>query len=270
MCIWLESWSEAAPPGDRRGETLFRFMRSSLLDHPAYEAQARTLLDPSRADRPSTSLPPRGALRDYVAAHVLARLTLAEAAGCDPGRIVLGSTPIGRPRVLGPASAARFGLSLAHADGIAVCGVVDGCDIGVEVASLRAVGSDPLAAADAILPQHDRDTLRALEPALRPGHFLMLRARMEALAKARGGAHACAAGILATDAGTAWRSPTPPGDDRVGANEGRLESWRLTPAHVAAVAILGVPQGSIGIRLEEVAAEPPFASAPREASWGSL
>lgn len=269
MCIWLDSWSDVEASGERRGETLVRFMHSSLLDHPSYEEQARLLLEPTAGGVLPASLPPRGALRDYVAAHLLARLTLAEAAGCDPARIVLGSTPIGRPRVVEPAPAVRFGLSLAHADGIAVCAITDGCEVGVEVASLRAVGPDPLAAADALFPQHHRDSLRALEPALRPGRFLMLRTRMEAIAKARGAAYACAAGILATDAGTAWRSPSPSGEDAIAAAEGRLESWRLTPAHVAAVAILGVPHASIGIHLEEVAAEP-HPAIPHTASWSSL
>lgn len=270
MGIWLESWSEGAPSGDRRGDTLVRFMPSLLLDHPSYEDRARALLEPPHGGHAPASLPPQGALRDYVAAHVLARLMLAEAAGCDPGSIVFGATPLGRPRVLGPASAARFGISLAHADGIAVCGIANGCDIGVDVASLRAVGSDPLGAADALFSRGDRDSLRALEPGLRPGRFLMLRTRMEAVAKARGAAYACTAGILATDAGTAWRPPSPPGEPRLDATEGRVESWRLTPAHVAAVAILGAPQRSIGIRLEEVAAESPAVPAPRPASWSSL
>ncbi|HKQ96472.1 MAG TPA: hypothetical protein VJV75_01225, partial [Candidatus Polarisedimenticolia bacterium] len=161
-------------------------------------------------------------------------------------------------------------LSLAHADGIAVCGISEDCDIGVEVASLRAVGGNLLAEAESLFTRRECADLRALEPELRPGRFLMLRTRREAIAKARGVAHACAAGILATDAGTAWRSPEPYDDDAIDAEAGRIESWRLTPGHLAAVAILGVPRASIAIRLEEVAAESPAAPAPPRASCGRL
>lgn len=269
MIRWRESWTDIAGFGRGRRMTLVRFMRSAILDYPSYEERVRDLLDP-RGDSDDLPLPARGALRDYAAAHVLARCMLSEAAACDASRIRFGTTPLGRPEVLGPAAAARFGLSLAHADGIAVCGIAENCDIGVEVASLRAVGPDPLATAESLFSRRELARLRALEPEHRPGHFLFLRTRMEAIAKARGAVYACAAGILATDSGTAWRAPSPLGHDGVDAAEGRIESWRLTPCHQAAVAILGAPRAAIEVRLEEVAAESPAAPAPRRPSWGRL
>ena len=268
MSEWPESWTDGAGFMHGRGATLVRFMRSALLDRPSYEERAREVLDPpGRSAR--LPLPARGALRDYAAAHVLARCMLAEAAGCDANRIRFGTTPLGRPEVLEPAAAARFGLSLAHADGIAVCGIAENCRIGVEVASLRAV-TDPLAAAESLFSRGDLARLRALEPERRPGCFLLLRTRMEAIAKARGAVYACAAGILATDSGTAWRAPSPPDYEGIDAEEGRVESWRLTQWHQAAVAILGVPRAAIGIRLEEVAAEARAASTQLQPSWSRL
>ena len=264
-----ESWTDIAGFVHGRGATLVRFMRSALLDHPSYEERACTLLDPDGGSA-HPPLPARGALRDYAAAHVLARCMLAEAVACDANRIRFGTTPLGKPQVLEPAAAARFGLSLAHADGMAVCGIAENCSIGVEVASLRAVGPDPMAAAESLFSRKDVAHLRALEPEHRLNHYLLLRTRMEAIAKARGAVYACAAGILATDSGTAGRAPSPIGDDGIDAAEGRIETWRLTPCHQAAVAILGVPRAAIEIRLEEVAVEAPAAPAPRRPSWGRL
>ena len=256
--VW---WAEEDQREGRSAVALVRFMRTSMLEEFALAAGASALFSPDERTAASR-WPADRERRDILAAHVLARCMLSEASGCDPGTIVLGATPLGQAEVLLPARAVRYRVSLAHADGIALAAIAEDCSVGVDVQSLRAAGPDPQAAAGTVLSPDNLEALRRLEPHLRTGRFLMLWTRMEALAKARGVAFACAAGALASDAGGAWRPPASHGSEtEVDATEGRIESWRVTPDHVAAVAILGLRSRSIRIRLEEVANVAPAATA---------
>jgi len=242
-----------------RSEVLVRFMRTQVLRDPRLAARAGCFLD--TAERLNCArLRPPAARRDYLGAHVLARLMIAELSGCDPRRVQIVSTPLGQPQIVAPASASRFSVSISHADGIALCGIAEDCEVGVDVESLQAVGPDPMAAVEAACTHREVRALRALPASARAEHFLALWTRKEALAKAHGIGLACVAGTMASDAGGAWRPPAPIGEESVvDPQAGRLETLRLTPDHVAAVAVLGASQDSIGIRLQEVRADLPEA-----------
>jgi phosphopantetheinyl transferase len=256
--VW---WAEENQREGQSAVALVRFMRTSTLEEFALAARASALFSPDERTA-AARWPADPQRRDILATHVLARCMLSEACGCDPGTIVLGASPLGQPEVLLPARAVRYRVSLAHADGIALAAIAEECSVGVDVQSLRAAGPDPQAAAGTVLSRDDLAALRRLEPHLRTGRFLMLWTRMEALARARGVAFSCAPGALATDAGGAWRPPAPHGSEtEVADTEGRVESWRVTPDHVAAVAILGRRSRSIRIRLEEVATVTPASAA---------
>jgi 4'-phosphopantetheinyl transferase len=248
-------WLDVTHTESTRTGILVRFMRTRVLADAALAARAQALLSP--AERMTCAgLRPAAARRDWLGAHVLARLALADVAGIEPDRLILATTALGLPHVVAPPVATCYGVSIAHADGVALCGVAESFDLGVDVASVREIGSEPLAAAEAVCSRRELAQLRALPAGTRPGRFLTLWTRKEALARARGVGFGCVAGALVSDAGAAWRAPAAPGEeDDLDPSDGRVETLRLTAYHFAAVAILGAPRIAIGIRLEEVAPE---------------
>jgi 4'-phosphopantetheinyl transferase len=258
MARWLELQSLQA-------EILVRFMRTGLLRDDTLAGRARSILSP--AERMAWArLRAPVARRDYLGAHVLARLMVAEVAGCDPARVVIRHSALGCPEVVAPLVATRYSVSVSHADGVALCGVAEECDIGVDVESLDSIGPDPLAAAETVCTGRELARLRSLPAELLRSRFLDLWTRKEALAKAHGVGFGCAAGAIATDAGVAWRPPAPVEEESdMDPASGRVESLRLTSRHMAAIAILGVPRVAIGIRLEEVAPEATTSAAPLRA-----
>jgi len=251
-------WKQQSP----QAEILVRFMRTRMLRDDTLAERARSILSP--AERMAWArLRAPVARRDYLGAHVLARLMIAEVAGCDSARVVIEHSALGRPEVVAPYAATRYSISVSHADGVALCGVAEECDIGVDVESLDSIGPDPLAAAEAVCSGPEIARLRALPAEVLRSRFLDLWARKEALAKAHGVGFSCAAGAIATDAGVAWRPPAPVEEETdVDPASGRVETLRLTSRHLAAIAILGVPRIAIGIRLEEVAPETTESPAP--------
>ncbi|HEY6196875.1 MAG TPA: 4'-phosphopantetheinyl transferase superfamily protein [Candidatus Eisenbacteria bacterium] len=126
------------------------------------------------------------ARRDYLVAHALMRSVVAERAGCDPAELKFRASPGGRPEPVWPPSASDYRLSISHGDGVALCGVAKGCDIGVDVESLRNVGPDPLALAETYCSARERAQIQAARPAERAERFLEIWTLKESIAKAMG------------------------------------------------------------------------------------
>lgn len=237
-----------APPR----EVVVRFARTEAFEDALLASRARTIL--GTAEQAALArLRPAAARRDYLGAHALARALLAELAGCEPTRVRFRYTPRGRPELVAPRGARHFRFSLSHADGVALCAVAAGCAVGADVESLRNVGRDPLNLAALVCSGREREGLRTLPASARAERLLSLWTIKEAVAKATGlGFHVPLARIavdaedgmppsVRLDAGAAGDHPF----------LWRVESWRPTPEHMAAVAVLGKRRGPVAIRFEE-------------------
>ena len=236
--------------GSRGGqsEVTVRFVRTQALEDALLASRAREIL--GTAERQALArLRPDAARRDYLAAHALARMMLAELAGCEPARVHLRYSPRGRPMFIPRPGASSLRFSISHADGVALCAVAERHAVGADVESLRNVGPDPLGVAGVVCSLPERNALRALPAAGLTTRLLSIWARKEAVAKATGlGFYFPPESIvLSADDG----EPRAVELDSGGTLFGWIASWRLTPDHVAAVAVLTAPREQVGIRFEE-------------------
>ncbi|TMQ52975.1 MAG: 4'-phosphopantetheinyl transferase superfamily protein [Candidatus Eisenbacteria bacterium] len=240
-------------PGNSSREVVVRILRTEILENKARASRAAAMLS---ADERGTfeRLPPGAARRDYLGAHALARTTIAEQVGVEPERLLIRSSPWGRPELVAPGSHRRLSFSLSHADGIALCAVTRCGAVGADVESLRHVGPDPLGVAATICSEREREALLATPAPLRAERFLSLWTLKEAFAKATGLGFRLDLGRITLRLGPA---PAPELElDPGGGAEASL--WRfgskfLEPHHVAAVAVRGAPAEEVVIRFEEVA-----------------
>jgi 4'-phosphopantetheinyl transferase len=232
-------------------EVLVRFARTEAFEDPVLAARARQILGPAERET-LARLRPSAAARDYLAAHALARTMLAEQTGADPGELCFHTSRRGRPELVARGRAPTPRFSISHAEGVAVCAVTQRWEVGVDVESLRNVGRDPLGVAGTICSPRELEALRALPASARAAHLLAIWTLKEAVAKATGlGLYLPLERIsvdeevdgplrveldAAADAGLVLRP---------------LACLRLTPDHLAAVAVLAAPGQEISIRVEE-------------------
>jgi len=143
---------------------------------------ARTLADDERARAGRLVHGPD--LRRFIAGRAALRMVLARYVGVDAARLTFGRTPAGKPVLTGPLGGAlRF--SASHSAGLALCAIVAGREVGVDVERiLRGPVEDVVA--DRILSPVEVAALRALEPPARERAFFAVWTRKEAYAKARG------------------------------------------------------------------------------------
>jgi len=166
-------------------ELVVRFVRTAEFETSGLAESARETFAPE--ERASLARQRAGtARRDYLVAHALMRVVVAERAGCDPAELKFRASPRGRPEPVWPPSASDYRLSISHGDGVALCGVAKGCDIGVDVESLRNVGPDPLTLAETYCSTRERAQIRAALPVQRAERFLEIWTLKEAIAKAMG------------------------------------------------------------------------------------
>jgi 4'-phosphopantetheinyl transferase len=118
--------------------------------------------------------------REYVTARSLVRMTLSRYADVDPRSWTFRTNAWGRPE-LSPPSELRFNVS--HADGIVVCAVTRGRELGVDVERVDRVSSN---VAEDFFAPCEVAALRAMPPAAQPERFLDYWTLKEAYIKARG------------------------------------------------------------------------------------
>jgi 4'-phosphopantetheinyl transferase len=173
-------------------------------------------------------LPTAEARRDYLAAHELARLMLAKWTGVEPPLLRFRPSPQGSPELIPvePSAPPRFGLS--YADGLAMC-VVAPCQVGVFLGSFRQVLTDSQHTAWNAFTPREREELEKLPTHTRTEHLLVQWTRREAAKRAQG-------------RGMSGHRP-------------EVVSIRLTPEHVAAVALMGAPAATAPLSVEEMAAD---------------
>jgi 4'-phosphopantetheinyl transferase len=163
---------------------------------------------------------PAVARRDYLAAHHLRRLMLAERTGIDPAAFRFAKSASARPVIVHPARGLHYRASLSHADGIALCAVSDGLPVGADVESRRNLSGDLPAIAGMIAAPEECADLAASPGPEQVDRFLHLWTTHEAIAKAHG------VGLGAPVARAAPRTA-----------DWQLACWRLTRDHVAAVIV---------------------------------
>ncbi len=237
--------------GRRTREVLVRTVRTAPFANARVAARALEFLDGEERGRLARLRAAR-ASRDYLAAHALARTTLAEIVGCSPARVRIHTSPGGRPELVSPQVAPRLRFSISHADGIALCAVAAGRAIGVDIESDRNIGPDALGVAEAVCSPREMQALRALPPPERADFLLLVWSVKEAVAKAAGvGFHLSLSHITVRagdDGDPALDFDADVPDD---AHFWRVASFRVSPDHLGAVAVHLLPDEGIDVRIEE-------------------
>lgn len=193
---------------------------------------ARILSPRERARHEEISDPAHRAF--FLAGRCLARLALAERAKLDPRSWRFGTRPGGKPTITKPLGL-PFRINLSHTDGLVVCAVATGCEIGVDVERLDRPG-DLLGLARRLLAACELDDLRRRPSGERRHRFLEYWTLKEAYLKARGLGLSLPPRQLAFSLGPRIRlisAPVP---------EGGKEAWefvrvRPTEAHTVAIAV---------------------------------
>jgi phosphopantetheinyl transferase len=221
-------------------DVVARFARTRGLDDFVLSSQAGEARGPGELDIPG-SLRLRETRRESLAARILARTVAAQLAGTPVSRVHLRSTRRGVPRVELPPGGADLRVSLSHAEGIVLCAIARGLDVGADVESLRNVGPDPLAVADGTCSDRERRLLVTTPAQERSREFLTYWTGKEAVAKALG---------LGFRLSPSWievfpsRTPGNPPSRGVGEIRGDPRVWSLSwhpvpPTHLACVAVEG-------------------------------
>ena len=191
--------------------------------------------------------------RDYLAAHALARIFLAEFLGTLPEHILMRLAPGGRPEILAPSTSPPVSFSISHSDGLAMCALAVGRELGADVESVREVGPDPIRTGDVMLSGCERDTLAVAPESERAGHFLRIWTMKEALAKATGlGLRLPLARLTVKSEGDALVQELLYQHATDHSARWRLTTQELPPHHVAAVAVRVESGDEAGTWFEEV------------------
>jgi 4'-phosphopantetheinyl transferase len=234
--------------GGRPLEVFVRFVRTEAFDDPLLRARARAILstdEHAALDR----LRPAHARRDYLATHALVRTVLASFAQCEPEQIRFAAGPDRRPRIVAPSTARRFQISIAHADGVALCAVAAGHAVGADVESRRNVGDDPFAIARAVCTEHEIRVLGELPAEARAEALLLVWTAKEAVLKATGLARRLHPSQVTVRVG----EDVPPSvefapDVRADGGRWRVTTLRVRPWHTVAIAVPAAPGETVPVR----------------------
>jgi 4'-phosphopantetheinyl transferase len=237
--------------GSQRPEVFVRFVRTEAFDDPLVCGRARAILS---TDERSTldRLRPAQARRDYLAAHALARTALASFAACEPEQVQFAAGPHPRPTIVAPAAACRLRLSIAHADGVAICAITTERAVGADVESQRNVGADPLAMARAVCSERELHVLAELTAEARTDRFLRLWTVKESVLKATGLARRLHPSLITIHAG----QDVPPSvefarDVNEDGHGWRVATWHLPPSHTVAIAVRAAPGEAVRVWFAE-------------------
>lgn len=183
--MWTACPPQQLPPPPAPGEVQLWLLS---LDEPAWpSAQLHALLDDDEAARAARFVFPQHRLR-FAHGRGLLRTLLAHATGLAPEALRFAYGPQGKPRLAGTAAAARPALrfNLSHSGSMALLGLAQGADIGVDIELPRAVPELQAIARSNFAPA-EYQALMALAPERRADAFLAGWTRKEAFIKALGG-----------------------------------------------------------------------------------
>lgn len=142
-----------------------------LLDAQETERAARFMFEKDR--------------RTYVLSHALVRSTLSSFANVDPAAWRFEANAHGKPRIVGPAGCEDLRFNLSHTRGGAVCGVVRGAEVGVDVETLDRA-TDHLGLCERYFSRSETAALRAAPAERQRELFFRFWTLKEAYIKARG------------------------------------------------------------------------------------
>jgi 4'-phosphopantetheinyl transferase len=198
----------------------------ATLDVPAstVAALARTL-GPDERDQASAFHRQRDRSR-FVAAHGILRAILARYLGIAPRDIAFARGPGGKPCLADEIDARSLRFNLAHSEGLALCAVAYGRDVGVDVERIAPELAD-LRIAEAYFAPEELETLRATAPEARPRQFFTLWTRKEAALKATG--EGIPLGLAQGSHPECSVKSLSAADDYVGAVATFGEGWSLAP-----------------------------------------
>ncbi|HEY1607308.1 MAG TPA: 4'-phosphopantetheinyl transferase superfamily protein [Allosphingosinicella sp.] len=187
----------------------------------------RALLDPEERSRAARLRFERDRHR-FIARRGRLRLLLAGALGCAPAKIRYATGRFGKPRLEG-AGDLRFNLS--HSDGLALCAIGRGVEIGCDIERRRSDLADA-ATAERFFAAGERRVLRSLPRERQVQGFFDCWTRKEAYVKALGDGLSCPLDSFEV-------SLEPGGTTRLG-NGGRawlIAGFEPAPLYHAAVAV---------------------------------
>jgi len=232
--------------GNPPHEVLVRYLRTDRLEDQGLASFGLEMLSDEESAH-LARLRPGSARRDYLAAHVLTRSTIGELAGENPASLRFAGSAGERPWITAPDRAVRFRFSSSRADGIALCAVARTASVGADVASLRAIGRDPLRLAEIACSELEKRRLRELPSEARAERLLEIWAVKEALAKAVG----LGLRFPLTEATVNAAGSGRPEVEMPGETGWTFATVRIAPCHLAAVAVGAGPRGIVRIRFEE-------------------
>ncbi|WP_027171206.1 4'-phosphopantetheinyl transferase superfamily protein [Methylobacterium sp. 10] len=176
----------------------------------------------------------------FEASHAALRLVLGHRLGSDPRGIVFGTTPSGKPHLVGEqAGSCRF--SLSHSGSRALIGLSSLVEIGVDVEEIRPM-PDLLRIARAHFARREIAALEALGPRDLTAGFFACWTRKEAVAKATGQGLSLSLDSFAV-------SVTPETAELLAMPDGTT-AWSLralstAPGYAAAIAIMAANVGCV-------------------------
>ncbi len=211
------------------------------------EAACLKLLDAGERERRERFHFPKHQ-RQFLVSHALVREALSRYAPVAPEAWRFDANAFGRPEIAGPSRAwLRFNLS--HADGLALCAVARGVDVGADVENVLREGQTEEIAERFFAPS-EVEALFALPPECRRARFFELWTLKEAYIKARGAGLSIPleqfAFALAEGGSPSIRTDPVLQDDP---RAWRFASFRASERHQAAVAVkLGTGPLELAVR----------------------
>jgi len=121
--------------------------------------------------------------RQFVTARTLLRTGLAARLAVGPGEFGFRLNPFGRPELADPHAASMIRFNLSHTDGLVMCALADGVDVGVDAEAVRA---PPTKIVGRFFAPAERRAIAAEPAAHQAAAFFRYWTLKEAYIKARG------------------------------------------------------------------------------------
>jgi 4'-phosphopantetheinyl transferase len=185
-CFWFSpsagNYMAFSPPNDDQLNLWFvRF--DDLVDAEPWQRWL-PLLDPTETERAARFMFEKDR-RTYVLSHVLVRTMLSTFANVDPAAWRFETNAHGKPRIVGPVGFEDLRFNLSHTRGGALCGVVQGAEIGVDIETLDRA-TDHLGLCERYFSTAETAVLRAAPTDRQRELFFRFWTLKEAYIKARG------------------------------------------------------------------------------------
>jgi 4'-phosphopantetheinyl transferase len=164
-------------------DALVTFAKPSVAHENVDDAQVMAILSHDEIRRAGSFRFERDR-RLFTFARALVRRTLSRYVNVPPSSWRFGSSPLGRPFILFPTEARTLRFSASHTDGLVMCAVAAGRDVGADVE--RVLDCAPLEIADRFFASREAEAIRASNGAEQTLSFFSYWTLKESYIKARG------------------------------------------------------------------------------------